>query len=122
MVKKANWKSDSFTLSLSVVLLFCWPISHAKGSPVGTNHHEDEAPYEKHSTGCVLGSCEVPLSKENLQVNLSISFFPDSNLLHTFHETCSLFKPHNPWLTFKEITDDFEHSMDLFKLFSVYLI
>lgn len=120
MFNIANWKSVSFTLGLSLVFLFCVQISHGKSFPVEVNHHE--APYEKHSTGCVLGSCEVPLSKEKLQVNLSISFFPDSNVPSTFQETFPLFKPRNPLLSSKEIPDDFEYPMDLFKLFSAYLI
>ena len=115
-----NWKSVSFTLSLSLVLLFCGQISHGFGSPVGVNHHE--APYEKPSTGCVLGSCEVPLSKENLQLNLGMSIFPLSNFLLTFQETFSLFHQYNPLLPSKEITDYFESPKDLFKFFSVYLI
>ena len=121
MFKMVNWKSVSFTLGLSLVLLFCGQISHAKGSPIGVSHHH-EAPYEKPSAGCILGSCEVPLSKENLQLNLSMSFFPNSNLFKTFHETCSLFNPHNLLFSCQEITDYFEGSIDLHKFFSVYLI
>ena len=120
MFKMVNWKPVSFTLSLSLVLLFCGQISHGFGSPVGVNHHE--APYEKPSTGCVLGSCEVPLSKENLQLNLSISIFPNSNLLKTFQEMGSLFNPHNLLMPCKEITGSFKESIDLYKFFSVYLI